>query len=112
MDGCAVSARADVGVQDLLEEPHPGGVATLDSTRTKIRQVIAEHARLSGPIDELSDNADLFEAGMTSHASVSVMLALEDAFDLEFPDSMLRRNVFETVNSIAAALSEVEESAQ
>ena len=39
---------------------------------------------------------------MTSHASVNVMLALEDAFDVEFPDEMLKRSVFESVASIAA----------
>jgi acyl carrier protein len=112
MDGCAVSAREDIGVQDLIAEREDGGVGTLDSTRARIRQVLKEHARLSGPVDQLPDNADLFDAGMTSHASVSVMLALEDAFDIEFPDSMLKRNVFETVNSIAAALAEVAGSAR
>ena len=39
----------------------------------------------------LAEDADLYEAGMTSHASVNVMLALEDAFDVEFPDRMLKR---------------------
>ncbi len=45
---------------------------------------------------------------MTSHASVNVMLALEDAFDLEFPDRMLTRSVFESISSIRAALSELD----
>ena len=44
---------------------------------------------------------------MTSHASVNVMVALEDSFDIEFLDSMLKRSVFESVDSIAAALSEI-----
>ena len=39
---------------------------------------------------------------MTSHASVNVMLALETAFDVEFPDAMLKRSVFESVRSISA----------
>ena len=34
----------------------------------------------------LDDDADLYQAGMTSHASVNVMLALEGEFDVEFPD--------------------------
>jgi acyl carrier protein len=55
-------------------------------------------------VDALADDADLYEAGMTSHASVNLMLALEGAFDIEFPDSMLRRNVFESVSSIGDAL--------
>jgi acyl carrier protein len=56
----------------------------------------------------LDDHADLYQAGMTSHASVNVMLALEDTFEIEFPDVMLTRSVFESIASIAAALMELE----
>ncbi len=73
----------------------------------QIRNVIAEHARLPGEAADLPAGASLYEAGMTSHASVSVMLALEDAFDVEFPDRMLTREVFESIDAIAAALSEL-----
>jgi acyl carrier protein len=38
---------------------------------------------------------------------VNVMLALESAFDVEFPDRMLRRGVFESVASIRRALEEL-----
>ena len=44
---------------------------------------------------------------MTSHASVNVMLALEGEFDVEFPDHMLKRTVFNTIASIHAALDEL-----
>ena len=44
---------------------------------------------------------------MSSHASVNVMLALEDHFDIEFPDAMLKRDVFESIASIEAAVSEL-----
>jgi acyl carrier protein len=70
----------------------------------RVRQIIREHGRLAVDVDSLGDDADLYEAGMTSHASVNLMLALEGAFDVEFPDSMLRRNVFESVASISEAL--------
>jgi acyl carrier protein len=73
----------------------------------QIRQVIKEHGQLSVDVDTLGDDADLYQAGMTSHASVNVMIALEDTFDVEFLDSMLKRSVFESVASIAAALKEV-----
>jgi acyl carrier protein len=36
-----------------------------------------------------------------------VMIALEDTFDIEFLDSMLKRSVFESVDSIAEALAQV-----
>ena len=79
--------------------------------RIEIRRVIREHARLPVEIDTLDDDADLFAAGMTSHASVNLMLALEDAFDLEFPDRMLTRGVFESVGAIGDAITELTPSA-
>ena len=36
------------------------------------------------------------------------MLAIEDAFDIEFPDRMLKRSVFESIDAIAAALTELQ----
>jgi acyl carrier protein len=39
------------------------------------------------------------------------MLALEDAFDIEFPDSMLKRSVFESVAGIDAALQQLRKQA-
>lgn len=75
--------------------------------KEQIRKVIREHAHLSVDVDTLADDASLYEAGMTSHASVNVMIALEDSFDIEFLDSMLKRSVFESVDSIAEALGQV-----
>ncbi len=74
----------------------------------RIRQVVAEHARLRVDVASLADDDDLYEAGMTSHASVNVMLGIEDAFDVEFPDAMLKRSVFESVSAIAEALRELD----
>jgi len=76
--------------------------------KDQIRQMIEEHARLAVPIGTLDDDADLFLAGMTSHASVNVMLALEDCFEIEFPESMLRKSTFQSVAAIDAALSELQ----
>jgi acyl carrier protein len=74
----------------------------------QIRHVLAEHGRLAANLSTITDDDDLFNAGMTSHASVSVMLALEDCFDLEFPDEMLTRSVFSSVSSIAQAISSLQ----
>jgi acyl carrier protein len=68
---------------------------------------LSEHGRLAKPITELANADDLYQAGMTSHASVNVMLALEGEFDVEFPDSMLKRSVFESVASITTAIEEL-----
>jgi acyl carrier protein len=77
----------------------------------EIRRVLRDHGRLPVEVDSLDDDADLYRAGMSSHASVNVMLALEDAFDIEFPDSMLKRSVFESVADIAAAIGELQAQA-
>jgi acyl carrier protein len=73
----------------------------------EIRQIIKDHGRLSIDANALAANTDLPQAGMTSHASVNVMLALEDHFDIEFPDSMLKPSVFASIASIEAAVSEL-----
>lgn len=73
----------------------------------EIRRVLSEHAKLPVSVDDLSDSSDLYQAGMTSHASVSVMLALEDAFDLEFPEAMLRKSTFESIAAIRSAVSQL-----
>ena len=73
----------------------------------RIRAVIDSHARLGVDAGSLADTDDLYAAGMTSHASVNLMLALENEFDIEFPDCMLRRSVFESVAAIRSALSEL-----
>ena len=56
------------------------------------------------PFRTLDDSTPLYQAGMTSYASVQLMLALENEFSLEFPDVMLSREVFESIDSIANAI--------
>jgi acyl carrier protein len=73
-----------------------------------VREIVKEHGRLAVAVETLSDDDSLYEAGMTSHASVNVMLALEDTFDVEFPDEMLKRSVFESIGSIAQALAQLD----
>ena len=81
--------------------------ATLNEIGSKIRGVLRDHGRLSADVEQLADDTDLYQAGMTSHASVNVMLALEGAFDLEFPDAMLRRSAFESIGAIRSAVEQL-----
>lgn len=76
-------------------------------TTDRIREVIARHGRLAVDVAALSDTDDLYRAGLTSHASVNLMLALEDAFDIEFPERLLRRDTFESVAAIGSAIHEL-----
>ena len=70
----------------------------------KIRKILKDHGRLTKDALTLPEDADLYQAGMTSHASVNVMLALEGEFDVEFPDHMLKRAVFESMSAMKTAI--------
>lgn len=75
-----------------------------------IRSVLRDHGRLNQDISLITDDADLYKSGMTSHASVNVMLALEGQFDIEFPDHFLKRSVFSSIDSIHRAVNELHAS--
>jgi acyl carrier protein len=77
----------------------------------KIRGILRDHGRLSADPMGIADDQDLYQAGLTSHASVSVMLALEDAFDIEFPDAMLRRDLFDSIAHIRDAVGQLTQQA-
>ncbi len=70
----------------------------------QIREVLASEGRLLVDSAELDADADLYESGLTSHATVRVMLGLEDRFGVEIPDHLLRKDTFRSVNSIRDAL--------
>ena len=77
------------------------------AVKTKIRQIIKNHAQLHVPVDSLADSSDLYSAGMSSHSSVVLMLALENEFDIEFPATLLNRSAFESIDSIALVMDEL-----
>lgn len=82
------------------------------TSATRVRSILKEHGRLAKDAEAIAEDADLYQAGMTSHASVNVMLALEGEFDVEFPDHMLTRRVFESIASITGAVDELTASRQ
>jgi len=78
-----------------------------NETDSVIREVLAQHGHLAVDASQLGDESDLYEAGLTSHASVNVMLALEDAFDVEFPERVLRKSTFASIASIREVVDEL-----
>jgi acyl carrier protein len=84
----------------------------MDRMREEIRKLIAEHGHLERDVDVIGDEESLFEAGMSSHAAVTLMMALEDHFNLEFPDSELKRSNFESVDAIVHLVATSQRSAQ
>ena len=82
-------------------------MTTTHSLDDKIKTVLRDHGRLNKDPMALGADSDLYQAGLTSHASVNVMLGLEGLFDIEFPDQMLTRSVFGSVQAIRSALLEL-----
>lgn len=78
--------------------------ANLPNLGESILAVLREHGRLPVDPGSLAEDESLYDAGMSSHATVNVMVALEDAFDVEFPDSMLNRASFESLEAIRGAV--------
>ncbi len=74
----------------------------------KIKSILAQHGRLSTSVSELDATSDLYNAGLTSLATVGLMLALEEEFDLEFPDSMLSRKTFSSIEAIADSIEQLQ----
>lgn len=74
------------------------------SYQTQVREILATHGRLPVDVSQLSDDSDLYDAGLTSLITVNLMLAIEDHFDVEFPDDLLSRKTFQSINSLAGAV--------
>lgn len=73
----------------------------------EIRGLVAKHGGIAGGVAGLADDGDLYAAGLSSFASVQLMLAIEDHFDIEFPDRMLNRRSFASLKAIADCVNEL-----
>ena len=71
----------------------------------RLRDIIAKFGRLPIAVNTLASDDDLYEAGLSSLASVNLMLAVEDAFDIEFPDHLLTRRTFQSISSLSSVVS-------
>lgn len=74
-----------------------------------VREVLARQGRLTVNVESLDEDCDLYGVGLTSLATVGIMLALEDRFDVEFPESMLSRSTFRSIASITTAVANLSE---
>lgn len=72
-----------------------------------VRELLKKHAGLPVNVDEIADGADLYAAGLSSFASVQLMLAIEERFDIEFPDSLLNRKSFQSIEAIERTVNSI-----
>ncbi len=75
--------------------------------RDRVRAIVASMNLVPVPLDSLTEQDNLFDAGMTSFGSVQLMMAIEEEFDIEFPNSLLTRKTFATLDGLNAAVEQL-----
>lgn len=81
----------------------PEGDAALDAL---VREALANHGHLAVDVKSLGADDDLYIVGLRSHATINVMIAIEDALGTEFDEHLLRRSTFKTIDAIKRAATE------
>lgn len=69
-----------------------------------VRNVLKGVGDLAGSAETLGNDADLFDAGLSSYGTVEVMIGLENALGVEFPETVLTRDTFSSINAIVRVL--------
>lgn len=71
----------------------------------QIRQILTQSAGI--PAESLPIDADLYQAGLKSLATVRVMMALENTFQVEFSSELLGRDTFATIGRIEQVMRQL-----
>jgi acyl carrier protein len=77
---------------------------TQSVTDEAVLRVVRSSLRGVRNVDRIEVQTDLWSAGMDSLANIAVMVAVEDAFGIEFTDEFLTREVFASAANIADAV--------
>lgn len=72
-----------------------------DDFRTILSRIIPAH------LAQADDKADLFEHGLTSFMATQVLMGLEEAYDITFPDELMRRDTFSTIDRMRRVVAEL-----
>jgi acyl carrier protein len=76
--------------------------------KPRIKQMLVENLMLQVTAEEIADDMSLFGAGglgLDSVDALQLVVALDKTFGLKIPDPAAAKQVLQSVNSIAAAVS-------
>jgi acyl carrier protein len=98
---------AGISVAELfpLSRARREGDGVVPTVEDEIRRLVIGNATLAIGEASLTDDTDLFSAGMTSYASVTMMMSIEEHFGVVFTDSQIIRTTFQTIASMAEAVT-------
>jgi acyl carrier protein len=74
-----------------------------------VLRVIDEKANLLTPTQKLVVSADLCGVGLTPFSAIQLMLALENEFNVKFPERMLNRRSLSSINAICSCIRQLQE---
>jgi len=77
----------------------------IDGIDEEVRRIVASYGRLSVDLDGVGPEDNLYLLGMTSHATLNIVMAIEETFDIEYPEDLLDRSIFESLSAMEAAIS-------
>lgn len=89
-------------MSDLAQPP-----SVEDIVREKLAEILPPGARASA----LAATDDLYSAGLSSLATVDLMLAIEDQFGFEFTNEWLNRRTFASIAALSNAVRHLQEDA-
>jgi acyl carrier protein len=72
-----------------------------------VREILRSRGDLAVPVEKLSRDASLFDAGMSSFGTVEVMLALEEELGVTLPEDMLTRETFASIAALCGAVEKL-----
>lgn len=73
-----------------------------EELHVRYERILREH--LHGYSDELSNSSRLTDLGVDSLAVVQLLINIEDAFEIFFPDELVTAQTFNTVGSLRAVI--------
>lgn len=69
-----------------------------------VRALALRRRILPDGLDRLGDDDDLWEKGLSSFACLDWMLAIEEAFEIEFPQAAITRDGFRSIAAVTRAV--------
>jgi acyl carrier protein len=73
----------------------------MDDMTERIRGLISQTLETTVPVDNISDQGDLFKFGMDSISAIKLIFAIESEFGFEFNDEDLNMDNVKTITNIA-----------
>jgi acyl carrier protein len=80
---------------------------TAPSVQQRLALIVRAHLRAVGPESPISADTPMRDLGLDSLAAVDLLFAVEQAFEISFPDSLLTENTFATLGTLQSAVERV-----